>query len=103
MDSSVISLLDEQVFSEGYPDFWPFERDIYLSSEFTDWVINRAKEVGVSDKRLKYNASPRVTLTVDLKDFYPSYGSLTFNVFGEIYTVPAEEVNLHWPQPINSR
>ena len=93
MDISVVNLLSKHIFVNGeLPNVMPFDGNLNISPEFTNWFIHQAQNSGVLDNRLKYNSGQTTTLSVDSKDCGPSSGGLTFNVFGETYTVSADEV-----------
>lgn len=95
MDSSMVALLDEYIFVDGkIPDLAAFDADLKITPDFTQWFIYQAQQAGVLDKRLSFIQGQKTELTVESKDCGPSSGGLTFNVLGETYEIPANEVGV---------
>lgn len=95
MDSSMVALLDEYIFVDGkIPDLAAFDADLNITPDFTQWFIYQAQQAGVLDKRLSFIQGQKTELTVESKDCGPSSGGLTFNVLGETYEIPANEVGV---------
>lgn len=95
MDSSMVALLDEYIFVGGkIPDLAAFDADLKITPDFTQWFIYQAQQAGVLDKRLSFIQGQKTELTVESKDCGPSSGGLTFNVLGETYEIPANEVGV---------
>lgn len=95
MDSSMVALLDEYIFVDGkIPDLAAFDADLKITPDFTQWFIYQAQQAGVLDRRLSFIHGQKTELTVESKDCGPSSGGLTFNVLGETYEIPANEVGV---------